>query len=296
MREWLNKQKKKISNWYDKLDPNTKALLYPVVDLGKGLYDVFVPSSAEEAAEVYTPVYSDIKFGSNILDSGVADIQNGNYLNGFGKVLISPFAAMAALATPDGLDKLSKTEMLKQVEKRRYPYKSEYLTISTGKQGRPDRADFFTPEDRDIMETLVYGSPQTGGSPKVRTAQQDYLAQIDKQAAARQYARRDDQYLERKYHENTRYNSTARRRGEPTQKHVFPEVTSYTIDSTFETFNYKPALSFDKNWENYLAHLKTLQYSTENIRFLFDEFQKRFNRFIKDKNGGKLNYLEFFNY
>ena len=78
MREWLNKQKKKISNWYDKLDPNTKALLYPVVDFGKGLYDVFVPSSAKEAAEVYTPVYSDIKLNKSTAHIGLEASKEGS--------------------------------------------------------------------------------------------------------------------------------------------------------------------------------------------------------------------------
>ena len=124
MANWIDKYKKKASDWFDRQDPNTKALLYPLIDLGEKARQI-LPRSVQEAAELYAPIYSDIKFGEGIAASGEQDIRNGNYISGAGKIAIAPLAAGAMLVMPNIADAAAKTSVKKFFKEKCFKAESE---------------------------------------------------------------------------------------------------------------------------------------------------------------------------
>lgn len=159
MANWIDKYKKKASDWFDRQDPNTKALLYPLIDLGEKARQI-LPRSVQEAAELYAPIYSDIKFGEGIAASGEQDIRNGNYISGAGKIAIAPLAAGAMLVMPNIADAAAKTSVKSSLKKNALKPNPSKGTL-TSAEAKPTRRAYMINEDGTVTMLPEYAHPNT---------------------------------------------------------------------------------------------------------------------------------------
>jgi hypothetical protein len=139
-----------------------------VISLGKNIGEL-----GQTIPEYVTPVYSDIKVGADVLEGGVNDLQQGNYLNGIGKMVASVPLSVISLLAIDGAD-LPVKAAAKKMNQPLEVYTAKTLGGKAGK-GRPAKAKLAGTKKpitkRDVIEALrQYVNPSKVSEETVKKA------------------------------------------------------------------------------------------------------------------------------
>jgi hypothetical protein len=100
MGKWLENFKEKVSDWYNDSDQfYLRTITDPIIEVGKTIYN-----SGSTLADMFTPVYSDVKMADWIFNSGLNNFKSGNYLQGFVQTAGAPLLGAAFMAIPNTVD------------------------------------------------------------------------------------------------------------------------------------------------------------------------------------------------
>ena len=296
--KWLNNFKEKVSNWYNDGDQfYLRTVVDPIIDLGKDVYN-----SAPALSEIFTP-YGDVKAGADVLDNGVSDIKNGNYVSGATKVAFSPIFGSLMLLAPNGVDAPIKASAKSLTEP---------LQIYTGKElgkapgrGRPasniNEATGKPITLEDIQNALQNNGRRVyEGMNEAETKSAILRETIDRQNKYKQVIAAQERRDARKYaksssatYEPSKRAPYAKRAKEQILGNGDARLTSY-IDPT-EYYDYNPKKSMEWNYEKYKTALSDDFYFTEReASDLFNETYKSFFSTPKNEFGGSINYLKIF--
>lgn len=299
MGKWLDNFKDKVSDWYNDGDQfYLRTLVDPVISLGKN-----IAALGPTVSEYATPVYSDIKVGADLLDSGVNDLQQGNYLNGIGKMAASVPLSMVSLVAIDGAD-LPIKAAAKSMNQPLEIYTAKTLGGKAGR-GRPAKATLDGTNKpitkRDVIEALrKYLTPSEVSEEVVKKANWEATS-----AAVTKHA--DNKALNKAASKNTgttRMNMTAKRSGHAPVQSVGKQVTQYDAERLTSGFTWqKSPLGrtradgvMQQNWKLFLEHVQKLGFDTkskDSVKELEKIFNTTYQHFFK-KHGGSLNYLTLF--
>lgn len=298
-KKWLDNFKEKVSDWYNDSDQfYVRTLIDPVIDLGKNIGKL-----GPTVSEYATPVYSDIKVGADMLEGGVNDLQQGNYLNGIGKMAASVPLSVISLLAIDGAD-LPVKAAAKRMNQPLEVYTAKTLGGKAGK-GRPAKATIADTNKpitkRDVIEVLrKYLNPSKVSEETVKKANWEATS-----AAVTKHA--DNKAMNKtalKNTGNTRMNMTANRSGHTPVQSVGKQVTQYDAERITSGFTWQESPLgrtradgvMQQNWKLFLEHAQKLKFDTKS-KDSVKELEKIFNTTYKHlfkKRGGSLNYLTLF--
>lgn len=299
MGKWLDNFKEKVSDWYNDSDQfYLRTLVDPVISLGKNIGEL-----GQTIPEYVTPVYSDIKVGADVLEGGVNDLQQGNYLNGIGKMAASVPLSVISLLAIDGAD-LPVKAAAKRMNQPLEVYTAKTLGGKAGK-GRPAKAKLDGTKKpitkRDVIEALrQYLTPSKVSDEAVKKANWEATS-----AAATRYA--DQKAMNKaaaKSTGETRRNMTAQRSGHAPVQSVSKQATQYDAERLTSSFTWQAAPLgrtrsdgvIQQNWKLFLEHAKKLGFDTKSknsVKELEVIFNNTYQHLFK-KQGGILNYLTLF--
>lgn len=296
--KWLDSFKDKVSNWYNDGDQfYLRTVVDPIINLGKDVYN-----SAPALSEIFTP-YGDVKAGADVLDSGVSDIKNGNYISGATKVAFSPIFGSLMLLAPNGVDAPIKAST-KSLTEPLYIYTGKELGKAPGR-GRPasniNEATGKPITLDDIKNALEHNGRRVyEGMNEAETKSAILRETIDRQNKYKQVIAAQERRDARKYaksssatYESNKRAPYAKRAKEQIFGNGDTRLTSY-IDPT-EYYTYNPKKSIEWNYEKYKNSLLDDFYFTEReASDLFNEAYKSFFSTPKNEFGGELNYLSIF--
>ena len=299
MGKWLDNFKDKVSDWYNDSDQfYLRTLVDPVIDLGKNIGKL-----GPTVSEYVTPVYSDIKVGADMLEGGMSDLQQGNYLNGIGKMASSVPLSVVSLLAIDGAD-LPVKAAAKRMNQPLEVYTAKTLGGKAGR-GRPAKAKLDGTNKpvtkRDVIEALrQYLIPSKVSDKAVKKANWEATS-----AAATRYA--DQKAMNKtaaKSTGETRQNMTSKRSGNTPVQSVGKQVTQYDAERLTSGFTWQPSPLgrtradgvIQQNWNLFLEHAKKLGFDTKSknsVKELEAIFNNTYQHLFR-KQGGILNYLTLF--
>lgn len=299
MGKWLDNFKDTVSDWYNDSDQfYLRTLVDPVISLGKNIGEL-----GQTIPEYVTPVYSDIKVGADVLEGGVNDLQQGNYLNGIGKMAASVPLSVISLLAIDGAD-LPVKAAAKRMNQPLEVYTAKTLGGKAGK-GRPAKAKLAGTKKpitkRDVIEALrQYVNPSKVSEETVKKANWEATS-----AAVIKHA--DNKAMNKaaaKSTGETRRNMTANRSGHAPVQSVGKQVTQYDAERLTGSFTWQEAPLgrtradgvIQQNWKLFLEHAKKLGFDTKSknsVKELEAIFNNTYQHLFK-KQGGRLNYLTLF--
>lgn len=303
-KKWLDNFKEKVSDWYNDSDQfYLRTLVDPMISLGKNIGELG-PTISEYA----TPVYSDIKVGADMLEGGVNDIQQGNYLNGIGKMAASVPLSVVSLLAIDGAD-LPVKATAKRMNQPLEVYTAKTLGGKAGR-GRPASNINDATGKPITLEDIIDAIKNNGRTVYEGTTEEaiESMAKrqaVDKEAGYHAAIQAQDKKLARQKDssEMTRINITDKRQGISADKSVFSKVTPYLKEQLASGFtpSKKARIKGDvelayKEWMDYLHALKYDTKSKDSVKAanqIADEtWMKLFQP--KEKQGGILNYSTYF--
>lgn len=295
MGERLDNFKEKVSDWYNDGDQfYLRTVVDPIIDLGKeiGKLGPFV-------AEYATPFYSDIQAGADVLEGGINDFQNGNYVSGAVKTVASVPVSLLSLMSVDGADLPLKTAAKQLKHQPLQVYTAKTLGGKAGR-GRPASAineNTGKPITKyDIVEALRdFLSPN-------KQVSADVVKKANQEATVR-YADKKAMNKVKNFGE-TRMNMTEKRSGHAPVKSVGKQVTQYDAELLTRDFTWQASPLgrtradgiIQQNWNLFLENAKKLGFDTkskDSIKELEIIFNTTYQRFFK-KHGGILNYSTYF--
>lgn len=306
--KWLDNFKQKASDWYYDGDQfYLRTIVDPFINLGKELGKI----NPNTIVETFTPGYSDVMTATDVLNSGISDIQNGNYVNGVLKTVGSPFLGAGLVLLPEGADSPIKGS-IKAASKLDAP-----LQVYTGKQlgqkagrGRP-ASNINEATGKPITMQDVLDAMKNNG----RTVYENTSEEAIKSAAIQHASDTRSKYLqvlnalERKA--NKVKSDWDRKRGLYQTKKLtgkvetsnLPIVTTYLEENILSTF--KPSKKtikkgdFDSYYQELLDHISNLGYDIETKESLEAINKIALNtswgkKVPGKKQGGILNYSIYF--
>ena len=298
-KKWLDNFKEKVSDWYNDSDQfYLRTLVDPVIDLGKNIGKL-----GPTVSEYVTPVYSDIKVGADMLEGGVNDLQQGNYLNGIGKMAASVPLSVVSLLAIDGTD-LPVKAAAKRMNQPLEVYTAKTLGGKAGR-GRPAKATFDGTNKpvtkRDVIEALRQYLTSSKVSDEVaKKANWEATS-----AAVTKYAdQKATNKAAAKSTGETRLNMTAKRAGHTPVQSVGQQVTQYDAERLTSSFTWQASPLgrtradgvIQQNWNLFLENAKKLGFDTkskDSVKELETIFNTTYQHLFR-KQGGSLNYLTLF--
>lgn len=299
MGKWLDNFKDKVLDWYNDSDQfYLRTLVDPVISLGKNIGEL-----GQTIPEYVTPVYSDIKVGADVLEGGVNDLQQGNYLNGIGKMAASVPLSVISLLAIDGAD-LPVKAVAKRMNQPLEVYTAQTLGGKAGK-GRPAKAKLDGTNKsitkRDVIEALrQYINPSKVNDETIKKANWEATSaavtkHTDQKAMNKAAAKSTGE---------TRQNMTAKRAGHTPVQSVGKQVTQYDAERLTSGFTWQASPLgrtradgvMQQNWKLFLEHAQKLKFDTKS-KDSVKELEKIFNttyQHLFKKRGGSLNYLILF--
>ena len=299
MGKWLDNFKDKVSDWYYDGDQfYLRTIVDPVIDLGKNIGKL-----GPTVSKYVTPVYSDIKVGADMLESGVNDLQQGNYLNGIEKMVASVPLSVVSLLAIDGTD-LPVKAAAKRMNQPLEVYTAKTLGGKAGR-GRPAKATFDGTNKpvtkRDVIEALrQYLTPSKVSEETAKKANWEATS-----AAVTKYAdQKATNKAAAKSTGETRLNMTAKRSGHTPVQSVGQQVTQYDAEPLTSSFTWQASPLgrtradgvIQQNWNLFLENAKKLGFDTkskDSVKELEAIFNNTYQHLFK-KQGGSLNYLTLF--
>lgn len=298
-KKWLDNFKEKVSDWYYDGDQfYLRTIVDPFIELGKN-----ITNSGQQVSEYVTPVYSDIKVGADMLEGGVADLQQGNYLNGVGKMAASVPLSVVSLLAIDGAD-LPVKAAAKRMNQPLEVYTAKTLGGKVGK-GRPAKAKLDGTNKpitkRDVIEALrTYLNPSKVSKETVKKANWEATSA----AVAKHTDNKAMNKASSKSAGETRMNMTQSRTGHTPVQSVGKQVTQYDAERLTSGFTWQASPLgrtradgvIQQNWKLFLEHAQKLKFDTkskDSVKELEKIFNNTYQHLFK-KHGGSLNYLTLF--